>query len=60
MEMRLKIFQDEGKESGMIHVHKVVGSDLKKIGEIKFNFESDKKWFVTALTERHPNVIVIP
>jgi hypothetical protein len=59
MEMRLKIVQDEGKESGMIHIHKVVGSDLKKIGEIKFNYESDKNWFVTAMTERRPNVIVI-
>ena len=59
MEMRLKIVQDEGKESGMLHIHKVVGSDLKKIGEIKYNFESDKKWFVTALTERHSNVSII-
>jgi hypothetical protein len=59
MEMRLRIVQDEGKESGMLHIHKVVGSDLKKIGEIKFNFESDKKWFLTALTERHPNVSII-
>jgi hypothetical protein len=59
MEMRLKIVQEEGKESGMVHIHKEVGSDLKKIGEIKFNSESDKKWIVTALTERHPFVSII-
>ena len=59
MEMRLKIVQDEGKESGMVHIHKVNGSDLKKIGEIKYYDESDRKWILTVLTERHPNVSVI-
>lgn len=59
MEMKLKCVNDEGKVCGMIHIHKVVGSDLKKIGEIKYGDESDRKWILTALTERHPNVSII-
>jgi transcriptional regulator of NAD metabolism len=59
MEMRIKCVNDEGKACGMVHIHKVIGTDLKKIGEIKYNDESDRKWIVTALTERHPNVSVI-
>jgi hypothetical protein len=59
MEMKLKIVQDEGKESGVILVHKQVGCDLKKIGEMKFSDASDKKWILMVMTEDHPTVSVI-
>jgi hypothetical protein len=59
MELRLKIVHDEGKESGVIHVHKHVGNELKKIGEMKFSDASDKKWILMVMTEDHPNVTII-
>jgi hypothetical protein len=60
MDLKLKIIRDEGKESGTVLVHKVVGNELKKIGEIKFSDEGDKKWLLMVLTEDHPNVAVLP
>jgi hypothetical protein len=59
MELRLKIVHDEGKESGVIHVHKYIGNELKKIGEMKFSDASDKKWILMVMTEDHPNVTII-
>ncbi len=58
MELKLKFVHDEGKESGVCHVHKVVGGELKKIGEMKFSDASDKKWILMVMTEDHPNVSV--
>jgi hypothetical protein len=60
MELKLKIVQDEGKESGRVLVHKMVGNELMKIGEIKFSDAGDKKWLLMVLTEDHPNVCCIP
>lgn len=59
MELRLKFVHDEGKESGVCHVHKVVGGEEKRIGEIKFSDASDKKWILMVMTEDHPNVSVL-
>jgi hypothetical protein len=60
MELKLKFVQDEGKESGVVLVHKMVGGELKKVGEIKFSDAGDKKWLLMVLTEDHPNVCCIP
>jgi hypothetical protein len=60
MDLKLKIVQDEGKESGMVLVHKVVGGELRKVGEIKFSDAGDKKWLLMVLTEDHPNVCCVP
>lgn len=59
MEQRLKTVHDEGKESGVVLVHKVADSELKRIGEIKFSDASDKKWILMVMTEDHPNVSAI-
>ena len=59
MELKLKIVHDEGKESGMVFVHKLVGNELRKIGEIKFSDAGDKRWILMVMTEDHPNVSVI-
>lgn len=59
MDLKLEFVHDEGKESGVCHVHKMVGSELKKIGEMKFSDASDKKWILMVMTEDHPNVSVL-
>jgi len=59
MELKLKFVHDEGKESGICHVHKVDGTGLKKVGEMKFSDAGDKKWILMVMTEDHPNVSVI-
>lgn len=60
MELKIQIVKDEGKESGIIHIHKVVGTEMKKVGEMKFSDEGDKKWLLMVLTQDHPNVCCIP
>lgn len=59
MELKLKIVHDEGKESGLVLVHKQIGDEIRKIGEIKFSDAGDKKWILMVMTEDHPNVSVI-
>jgi hypothetical protein len=60
MELKINFVNNEGKESGICHIHKAVGSELVKVGEIKFDDASDKKWILMVMTEDHPNVTVIP
>ncbi|MBI0583075.1 MAG: hypothetical protein ISF22_02480 [Methanomassiliicoccus sp.] len=59
MELKLDFVHDDGKESGICHVHKVSGAELRKVGEIKFSDESDKRWIRMVMIEDHPNVSVI-
>lgn len=59
MELKLKIVEDAGKESGIIHVHKSVSGELRKIGEVKFSDAGDKRWILAVMTEDHPNVSII-
>lgn len=59
MELRIQIVKDEGKESGMIHVFKVVGERAKKVGEMKFADEQDRRWLLMVMTEDHSNVSVL-
>jgi hypothetical protein len=40
-------------------VHKLEGSGLKKVGEIKFSDESDKRWILSVMIEDHPNVSIL-
>ena len=60
MQLRIKFVTDEGKESGVCHIFKLVGSEQIKIGEINFSDESDRKWIVRTMVKDHPNVSVIP
>lgn len=60
MELRIKFIDDEGKEIGICHIYKLVGNELKSIGEIKYADESDKRWILRNMTQDHPNVSVIP
>jgi hypothetical protein len=59
VEPRLKIVHDDGKERCKVPVHKLIGSELKYIGKITYNDESDYKWLVMVMTDYHPNVSVI-
>ena len=49
MELRLKFTNDEGKESGVCHVHKLVDGDLKRIGEIKYSDQGDRRWILDVV-----------
>lgn len=59
MELKIRIVHDEGKESGIIHIHKPVGNELRKIGEMRFSDASDKRWLLMVMTDGHPNVSVL-
>jgi hypothetical protein len=59
MELRIKFVHHEGKDCGICHIHKVIGTELVKIGEIKFDDAVDKKWIIRSMTEDHPNVSCI-
>lgn len=49
MELKLKFIDDEGKESGVCYVHKAVGDELKKIGEIKYSDQGDRRWILDVV-----------
>lgn len=59
MELKIEFVQNEGKESGICHIHKVIGTELIKIGEIKFDDAGDKKWILRTMIEDHPNVCCV-
>lgn len=56
LQLKIQIVMDEGKDSGIINIHKVVPEGTRKVGEMKFADEQDRKWLVMALTDGHPNV----
>jgi hypothetical protein len=49
MELKLKFIDDKGKESGVCHVHKVVDGELKRIGEIKYSDQGDRRWILDVV-----------
>lgn len=55
MELKLRFINDEGKESGVCHVHKAMDGELKRIGEIKYGDEGDKRWILDVV-KYHSNV----
>ncbi len=58
MELRLKFINDEGKESGVCHVHKAVDGELKRIGEIKYSDQGDRRWILDVV-KYHSSVTVL-
>ena len=58
VEMKLRFVNEEGREGGGCHVHKVVEGDLKKIGEIKYSDQSDRRWIIDVV-KFHSNVEIM-
>ena len=54
MQLVIKFVPNGGKDGGIIEVSKAG----KKVGEIKYEDESDRKWLVMMLTHGHPNVSI--
>ncbi|NLI73603.1 MAG: hypothetical protein GX369_02355 [Euryarchaeota archaeon] len=49
MKLKLKFIDDEGEESGICNIYKLMDDDLKKIGEIKYSDQSDKRWIIDVV-----------
>jgi len=59
MQLSIQFIPNQGKDGGIIEVLKKVENDLKKVGEIKYEDDSDKRWLIGVLTDGHPNVAIV-